>query len=73
MARAYAAGGTYADIALTLGLAPTTVRAHLRTIYAKLGVNRKVHLAQWVEAVTQMPGQEGVGRAPSRRRRHPST
>ncbi|THG83934.1 helix-turn-helix transcriptional regulator [Pseudomonas sp. A-1] len=38
-------GRTYKEIARELGLAPNTVRHHIRTIYAKLGVNDKASVA----------------------------
>ena len=45
VATQYAAGATYRDIALALHLSPATVRAHLRNVFAKLGVNSKVKMA----------------------------
>jgi DNA-binding CsgD family transcriptional regulator len=45
IARRYADGASYKEIAQSLGTAPTTVRAHLRSIYSKLGVTRKTQLA----------------------------
>jgi DNA-binding CsgD family transcriptional regulator len=44
IARRYADGASYKEIAQSLGTAPTTVRAHLRSIYSKLGVTRKTQL-----------------------------
>ena len=44
IARAYAGGAGYRDIAEQLFIAPTTVRTHLQTIYRKLGVTTKVGL-----------------------------
>lgn len=38
-------GHTYKAIARELGLAPNTVRHHIRTIYSKLGVNDKASVA----------------------------
>jgi len=46
VARAYAAGASYKEIARELGVSPTTVRSHLRTLYGKLGVTSKIALAQ---------------------------
>jgi len=45
VARRYAGGATYRDIAQSLELAPTTVRAHLRSVFAKLGANNKTQVA----------------------------
>lgn len=42
------AGRTNADIAADLGIAPTTVKAHLRTVYAKVGVKSRTALAAQV-------------------------
>jgi DNA-binding CsgD family transcriptional regulator/GAF domain-containing protein len=44
IATAYAQGDTYGTIATRLGIAPTTVRTHLATIYRKLGVSSKLDL-----------------------------
>lgn len=41
----YAAGDTYRVIAEQLGLAPSTVRAHLRSVFSKLGAHNKVEVA----------------------------
>ena len=41
IALAYADGATYQEIATTLGIAPSTVRTHLATIYRKLEVSSK--------------------------------
>ncbi len=46
VAAAYAGGQSYKEIARDLGLSPTTVRSHLRTVYSKLGVTSKIALAQ---------------------------
>ncbi|MCP5083326.1 MAG: GAF domain-containing protein [Alphaproteobacteria bacterium] len=48
VADAYAAGQSYKEIARELGLSPTTVRSHLRTVYSKLGVTSKIELAQFL-------------------------
>ncbi len=48
VAETYAAGQSYKEIARELGLSPTTVRSHLRTVYSKLGVTSKIELAQFL-------------------------
>jgi len=45
VAEAFASGQSYKDVAQALGLAPSTVRHHLRSVYMKLGVNDKAELA----------------------------
>ena len=50
IATAYAEGDSYKEIARTLGISPTTVRSHLRTVYGKLGVTSKIALAQALAA-----------------------
>lgn len=49
VAQAYALGASYRQIANRLCIAPSTVRAHLRTIYRKLGVSSKVGLLRALE------------------------
>ena len=44
IAKAYAAGQSYWQIAEQLFIAPATVRTHLSTIYRKLGVSSKIEL-----------------------------
>lgn len=44
IAHAYAAGDTYQTIASRFGIAPSTVRTHLATIYRKLEVSSKLAL-----------------------------
>jgi DNA-binding CsgD family transcriptional regulator/GAF domain-containing protein len=44
IASAYAQGDTYQGIAARLGIAPSTVRTHLATIYRKLEVSSKLDL-----------------------------
>ncbi|WP_299744617.1 GAF domain-containing protein [uncultured Tateyamaria sp.] len=46
VAAAYADGASYKIIARELGISPTTVRSHLRTVYGKLNVTSKIALAQ---------------------------
>ncbi|WP_299295858.1 GAF domain-containing protein [uncultured Tateyamaria sp.] len=46
VAAAYADGASYKVIARDLGISPTTVRSHLRTVYGKLNVTSKIALAQ---------------------------
>lgn len=45
VAERFGAGSTYKEIARELGLAPNTVRHHIRSIYDKLGVNGKAGIA----------------------------
>ena len=49
VAAAYAEGQSYKEIARSLGIAPTTVRSHLRTVYRKLGVTSKIALIQHLD------------------------
>lgn len=44
IARAYAGGQTYRDIAAGLFIAPSTVRGHVGAVYRKLGVSSKIAL-----------------------------
>ncbi len=46
VARQFAAGRTYAEIAAGLGSAPKTVRNQLQSVYAKLGVTSKLSLVK---------------------------
>jgi DNA-binding CsgD family transcriptional regulator/Tfp pilus assembly protein PilF len=48
VATAYAEGQSYKEIARFLGISPTTVRSHLRTIYSKLGVTSKIELVHYL-------------------------
>lgn len=50
VAVAYATGEGYKAIARNLGLAPSTVRCHLQTIFRKLGVHNKVELGRRLES-----------------------
>lgn len=52
IASAYAQGETYQAISARLGIAPSTVRTHLATIYRKLGVSTKLDLRKQIEAVS---------------------
>ena len=45
VAQLFGEGKTYKEIARTLGLAPNTVRHHIRTIYGKLGIKDKASVA----------------------------
>jgi DNA-binding NarL/FixJ family response regulator len=45
VAEHYAAGDSFRTIAQALGLAPTTVRSHLRNVFGKLHVRSKLQLA----------------------------
>ncbi|MDD1507082.1 helix-turn-helix transcriptional regulator [Pseudomonas sp. CNPSo 3701] len=46
VAERFGGGRTYKEIARELGLAPNTVRHHIRSIYEKLGVSGKAGIAQ---------------------------
>ncbi|WP_346398230.1 helix-turn-helix transcriptional regulator [Pseudomonas syringae] len=46
VARGFAVGQTYKEVARNIGMSPCTVRHHLRKIYNKLGVTRKAQIAQ---------------------------
>ncbi|GGA34345.1 hypothetical protein GCM10011498_39360 [Amylibacter cionae] len=52
VATAYVDGQNYKEIARTLGIAPSTVRTHLRTVYRKLGVTSRTELTQTLDAQT---------------------
>lgn len=52
IANAYAQGETYHAIAARLGIAPSTVRTHLATIYGKLGVTTKLGLSKRIEVAS---------------------
>jgi len=63
IARAYADGDTYHQIAERLFIAPSTVRTHLATIYRKLGVSSKLQLHKVLggEGPTPVPqGEEAA-------------
>jgi DNA-binding CsgD family transcriptional regulator len=50
VARQYAAGSSFREIAQALGLAPATVRSHLRNVFGKLQVRNKSQLATSLRA-----------------------
>ncbi len=64
VAEAYAEGASYKVIARDLGISPTTVRSHLRTVYGKLNVTSKIALAQSLADPTstsvENPDQAGL-------------
>ena len=51
-----AQGKTIRDIAAETGRSPTTIRWHIRHIFAKLGVSRQVDLVQLVTSLSGVPG-----------------
>lgn len=63
IASAYAQGDTYQAIAARLGIAPSTVRTHLATIYRKLGVSTKLDLRRQIETA---PGAVSAAELPPR-------
>ena len=46
VAKAFAQGASYKEVARTLGKSPATVRQHLRSVYSKLNIRDKGALAQ---------------------------
>ncbi len=58
IARAYAGGGTYHRIADQLGIAPSTVRTHLASIYRKLEISSKLELFKILEGDAIAPRDE---------------
>ena len=50
VARSFGEGKTYKEVARQLGLAPNTVRHHIRTLYSKLGIKDKARIAQLLRA-----------------------
>lgn len=59
IARAYADGDTYHQIAERLFIAPATVRTHLSTIYRKLGVSSKLQLHKVLDGGSPPEWQRG--------------
>ncbi|UWR21235.1 LuxR C-terminal-related transcriptional regulator [Sulfitobacter sp. S190] len=55
IAKSYAAGCNYQEIAANLHIAPSTVRTHLATIYRKLEVSSKVDLANRLNGQGPVP------------------
>ena len=49
IAIAYTSGQSHKEIAQTLGIAPSTVRTHVNTIYRKAGVSSKIELLHKLE------------------------
>ncbi|MCL6284152.1 tetratricopeptide repeat protein [Ruegeria sp. 2012CJ41-6] len=54
IAKAYASGQSYKEIALDLGIAPSTARTHINTIYRKAGVSSKIELLRKMETAERM-------------------
>jgi hypothetical protein len=54
VARQYAEGGSYKEIARETGLSPATVRTYVRDAYQRLGVSNKIALGQ---ALSRAPGR----------------
>ena len=54
-----AQGKTIDDIAVETGRSRTTVKWHIRHIYAELGVSRQIELAQLVTSLADVPGVRG--------------
>lgn len=50
VAMSFGEGKTYKEVARQLGLAPNTVRHHIRTLYNKLGIKDKARIAQLLRA-----------------------
>lgn len=48
VAKGFAAGQTYKEVARSVGVSPCTVRHHLRKVYDKLGISRKAQIAQLI-------------------------
>lgn len=57
VAEAYAAGGSYKEIARNFNLSPATIRTHLRTVYRKLAVTSKIALSQALKAERVPPAR----------------
>ena len=54
-----AEGRTIDDIAAGTGRSRTTVKWHIRHIYAELGVSRPIELAQLIASLSDVPGARG--------------
>ena len=54
-----AEGRTIDDIATGTGRSRTTVKWHIRHIYAELGVSRPIELAQLIASLSDVPGARG--------------
>lgn len=61
IARAYASGKAYRDIAEELFIAPATVRTHISAIYRKLEVSSKVALLRYLEEKSNVIGVGSTG------------
>jgi DNA-binding CsgD family transcriptional regulator len=55
VARAFAEGMSYKEVALHLRIAPATVRNHLSRVYTKLGVSNKAELVHVLETSLRRP------------------
>lgn len=51
VARIYASGGSFRDVARLLDISPHTARNHLRTVYRKLDIGSKLDLARLLHAL----------------------
>jgi DNA-binding CsgD family transcriptional regulator len=58
VARLIARGGTNAEIAAELAIAPKTASAHVEHILAKLGVTRRAEIAAWVASIAATNGAQ---------------
>ena len=67
IAEAYAGGASYKVIARDLGIAPSTVRTHLGTIYRKVGVVTKIALLRALEDAPKAPAVARDDQEPSDR------
>ncbi len=68
IAQAFAKGASHRGVAAQLGIAPTTVRTHLGTVYRKLGVRSKIELFHRLNGLSEAPDrpvQESARPAPS--------
>lgn len=51
-------GATAREVAAELRLSPHTVRAHIRNVYAKLGVANRIELVRWRDDQPVSEGKE---------------